>query len=112
MTKITAIFSNGHTDTYNGKRAVKAAWMVVLPNGQIISGHSYDRVTAEKTARSNATLRCHLGDRGVVTRTSNSIWAHKVAREAGFPSLNALLADNTRLRNEFVAQCRFEVVDL
>ncbi|NBW08582.1 MAG: hypothetical protein EBR82_11210 [Caulobacteraceae bacterium] len=40
---IQAIFSNGQVDVYKGKRPVRAAWQVVCPDGQIVSGHSLDR---------------------------------------------------------------------
>ena len=49
---ITAKFSNGFTDTYKGNRAVKAAWMITRKDtGEVLaSGHSLDRVRAQKTA--------------------------------------------------------------
>lgn len=48
---VIARFSDGSTDTYKGKRPVKAAWQITYPNGKTASGHSIDRATAEKTAR-------------------------------------------------------------
>lgn len=52
---ITATFSNGHTDTYKGDRAVKAAWAIIdRATGQTLnSGHSLDRAKAQKTAEGN-----------------------------------------------------------
>lgn len=52
MTKITATFSNGHTDTYNGDRPVRAAWAIIRKSdGAVIrSGHSLDSAKAAKTA--------------------------------------------------------------
>lgn len=49
---ITATFSNGFTDTYKGKRPVKAAWAIILTaTGQTLaSGHSINAATATKTA--------------------------------------------------------------
>jgi hypothetical protein len=49
---ITAAFSNGATDTYKGKRDVKAAWAVIRlsDNTVIASGHSLDAAKAEATA--------------------------------------------------------------
>lgn len=49
---IIATFSNGTTDIYGGKRAVKAAWAIIsrATGETIISGHSLDRVRAAKTA--------------------------------------------------------------
>jgi len=50
-----AIFSNGTTDTYKGKRAVTAAWAIISRDtGEtLMSGHSLDRAKAQKTAESN-----------------------------------------------------------
>ena len=50
---IIATFSNGFTDTYKGKRNVKAAWAVIRKaDGKVIaSGHSLDRTRAAKTSR-------------------------------------------------------------
>ena len=55
MTKIIATFSNGHQDIYKGKRDVKAAWMIVdrATGEKLMSGHSLDRVKAQKTAEGN-----------------------------------------------------------
>lgn len=55
MTKFTATFSNGHRDEYKGDRAVRAAWAIIdRETGKIIaSGHSLDRVRAQKTAEGN-----------------------------------------------------------
>jgi len=55
MTKITAKFSNGFEDVYNGTRNVKAAWMIVeKATGEVkMSGHSLDRARAAKTADGN-----------------------------------------------------------
>ena len=52
---ITAIFSNGFTDIYKGDRAVKAAWAIIdRATGEVInSGHSLDRLKAQKTAEGN-----------------------------------------------------------
>ena len=58
MTKATAIFSNGFTDTYKGTRPVKAAWAVISTlDGEVLnSGHSLDRDKALKTAE--GSLQC------------------------------------------------------
>lgn len=58
MTKIVATFSNGHTDTYNGDRPVKAAWAIIeRATGRVVnSGHSLDRAKAQKTAEGNVAL--------------------------------------------------------
>jgi len=59
---ITATFSNGYTDTYKGTRPVKAAWAIInRETGEVIaSGHSLDRVKAQKTATGNVTLCVRL----------------------------------------------------
>ena len=53
--KITATFSTGFTDTYKGKRDVKAAWAIInRETGAVInSGHSLDADRAAKTAEGN-----------------------------------------------------------
>lgn len=53
--KITATFSTGFTDTYKGKRDVKAAWAIInRETGAVInSGHSLDAAKAAKTAEGN-----------------------------------------------------------
>jgi hypothetical protein len=55
---ITATFSNGFTDTYKGDRSVKAAWAIIdRATGKVInSGHSLDRIKAQKTAEGNVAL--------------------------------------------------------
>lgn len=55
MPKLIATFSNGHTDVYNGDRKVRAAWMITnRETGEVLSsGHSLDRVKAQKTAEGN-----------------------------------------------------------
>jgi hypothetical protein len=59
-----AQFSNGFTDTYKGKRAVKAAWMITnRATGEVVaSGHSLDRVKAAKTAANNQRAMFDLTD--------------------------------------------------
>ncbi len=121
MTK-TAIFSNGHTDTYKGNRDVRAAWMIVRKSdGKVLSsGHSLDRVKAEKTA--NGNTRYHLSE--ALGRSLNGIsdrpdrWASrcayfgKLAREMGFSSwkeaYNAYQAEAEVARRNLT----IEVIDL
>ena len=54
MNKV-AIFSDGSRDEYKGKRNVQAAWAIFdrKTGARLNSGHSLDRVKAEKTARGN-----------------------------------------------------------
>ena len=55
MKNLTAIFSNGFTDTYKGKRDVKAGWAIIeIETGVTVkSGHSLTDTLAYKTAASN-----------------------------------------------------------
>lgn len=52
---IIAKFSNGHTDAYKGRRAVKAAWMITsAKTGKVLaSGHSVSPEAARKTAEAS-----------------------------------------------------------
>jgi hypothetical protein len=116
--KKVATFSNGLVDVYKGKRDVKAAWMVILPNGKIISGHSYDRDTAQKTAEGNAmTGAPHLlkmsGTRGrdIVTPAAAAYFA-KIAKDHGFADRKAYNADAEIRRAAWRAACKIEIVDL
>ncbi len=54
MPKLISKFSNGHTDVYNGKRAVKAGWMITAPDGRFATGHSLDAATARSKSRQEA----------------------------------------------------------
>ncbi|HET8729505.1 MAG TPA: hypothetical protein VFM34_00130 [Moraxellaceae bacterium] len=55
MTKITATFSTGFTDTYNGTRDVRAAWAIIRKADGVVlnSGHSLDAGKALRTAEGN-----------------------------------------------------------
>lgn len=106
MTK-TSIFSNGHRDEYKGSRPVTAGWMLVRPNGHIESGHSIDRTTAEKTARSHGQLV-----RTISPREATSLYFIQKARKLGFRNVKAW-NDSLKAENaEYLAKCRVEVVDL
>jgi hypothetical protein len=118
MTKI-ATFSNGYADIYKGKRPVRAAWMVILPNGKIVSGHSLDRAKAQKTAEGNAMICCPdrplkmvgCGGRDILT-PAFAKWAHGVAKEAGFADRKAYNAAAEAKREAWRSACKIEVVDL
>ena len=58
----TAKFSNGFEDTYKGSRPVTAAWMITRKDtGEVMaSGHSLDRVKAQKTAEGNTNELTYL----------------------------------------------------
>ena len=119
MTHITATFSNGFTDTYHGDRDVRAAWMVVLPNGKTLSGHSLDLVKATKTAQTNAAQRFPTDARfHYQNLKSVAKWAHmqgyvrKALNQYGFRTVREHDAALTEARNAFVASCKIEVVAL
>jgi uncharacterized protein YjbK len=49
----TATFKNGYSDTYKGKRDVKAGWIILDKDGMVrMSGHSLTLEAASKTANS------------------------------------------------------------
>lgn len=122
MSKIVATFSNGLTDEYKGKRDVKAAWMVVLPNGKVMTGHSNDIATAHKTASAKAaemfrgeqeSLKFHWQ-----ALKAASKWAHAqpMIRAAlakhGFKNVKEHDAALAAARAAFVTRCKIEVVAL
>lgn len=111
---ITAVFSNGHTDTYKGSREVKAAWMITeKETGKVYkSGHSLDRAKAEKTAAGNIPTP-HWG---VFSKRNNTVpflrSMQKRAKDAGFKTIEELLADYKRQNAEVAAKYKIEVIDL
>lgn len=109
----TAVFSNGHTDIYKGKRDVKAAWMITLPCGGIVSGHSLDRVKAEKTARSQPAMRpAYVVDPRTMQSAAGYQWAQKTAKENGFKDAKEMIASSKEKNAKFQAQCKIEIIDL
>lgn len=119
MTKIVAKFSNGHTDAYNGKRDVKAAWLVITANGKIHSGHSLDRATAEKTAKTYLDYGCQWsalrmsGTRGRdITTPAFLAHSHKIAVSRGFADRKSYNAHADAERAAYMAQGKIEIVDL
>lgn len=118
MTKI-ATFSNGYADIYKGKRPVRAAWMVVLPNGRIASGHSLDADKARATAEGHRADGCQFRElkmsgtngRDIVT-PAFAKWAHEVAVRDGFADRKAYNAHAASKRAEYIAQSKVEVVVL
>lgn len=113
MTKIST-FSNGHTDTYNGKRDVKAGWMITGPEGDFYTGHSQDAETARKTAESKAVfLNGAPSHVQKPTRAANPAWIGyhlKLAKEAGFNSHKAHYDAFQTQMATFRSRCRIEVV--
>ena len=116
---ITATFSNGHTDTYKGKRDVKAAWMVITADGKIHSGHSLDRAAAEGTARTYLGHGCQItalrmsGTRGRdITTPAFAAYAHKIAVSRGFADRKAHNVYADAERAAYMAQGKIEIIDL
>jgi hypothetical protein len=114
---IASTFSNGHIDTYKGRRNVKAGWMITGPQGDFFTGHSQDRDTARKTAESKAPYL-----KGAPRHVDKPATRHvtvaylqyfaKLAREHGFASHKAWYDDYAVKIAAFRAQCRIEIVDL
>ena len=116
MAKKIAIFSNGHRDEYKGRRDVKAAWMLITPNGGITSGHSLDRSSAENTASSAISNENPHSVWGLNTRRpmhqGQIAYYTKMARDAGFDSIRAYKAYVAEKSASFRASCKIEIVDL
>lgn len=75
MAHKVAIFSDGTKDVYKGNRDVKAAWAIFnKETGELLlSGHSLDRVRAEKTARNNVSyIASDVGVDGFHIRITNA----------------------------------------
>lgn len=116
----TATFSNGHQDTYKGKREIKAAWAIIRKSDgkTLMSGHSLDAAKALKTAEGNfryvagaagATMgRVDRPDRSAV----RNIYWNKYAVKAGFRNwkeyYDAAQAELAKARNNV----KIEVVAL
>lgn len=116
MSKIVATFSNGFTDTYNGHRAVKAAWMLTRKdNGKVIaSGHSMDAEKARKTAMGHARENARsFGEVNlhVVSRITPAT-ATKHARQAGFPTAKAHRDAWNAEIDRALLNCHLEVIAL
>lgn len=113
MTKKIAVFSNGQQDEYKGRRDVKAAWQLTLPNGGTVSGHSYDRASAEKTARSHISQNSpahYPHARGLRTCHYAMYW-EKIARKQG-KTVKQLVAEGRAENEAFAAKCKIEIIDL
>lgn len=119
---ITATFSNGHTDTYKGKRDVKAAWAIIdRATGETHqSGHSLDRAKADKTA--NGNLRYLRGEYSLdyyldlPSRYAHQrAYAAKQAKGAGWDgkgNLRQFVVDhNAAITAELRKRTRIEIVD-
>jgi len=111
--KITATFSNGHVDVYKGKRDVKAAWMVIYPNGGFESGHSYDRASAEKTARSHISQNspAYYPSPIKLRYAHTAAYWEKIARKQG-KTVRQIVEEGKKQNAEFAAACKIEIVNV
>ena len=113
---ITAIFSNGHTDTYKGNRDVRAAWAIIrkADGAVVLSGHSLDTDKALKTATGN--IRTYLARGEAVekpTRYAHQIrWYDGLAREHGHKDWKAWYAADQIVRAEQAKAYTVEVITL
>ena len=115
---IIAKFSNGFTDTYKGHRDVKAAWAVIRKSdGEVmISGHSLDRMKAEKTARGNMS---HLYGFGPILPTRAYPGIEKTLTRCGYEGPRSTFAmlswareQNAKRLAEIDAAHTIEIIDL
>jgi hypothetical protein len=111
---ITAKFSNGHTDAYNGKRDVKAAWMMVTPTGSIYSGHSLTVDAATKTANSKISEVNRVGETRYPQRGSAVTFHHfaQCAKKDGFDRTEDWFEANKQKAVEYRAACTVEIINL
>ena len=118
MPKIVATFADGTTDVYKGKRLVKAAWKLTRPCGAVVTGHSADRATAEKTARthipqvSDSEIGHPFIDRPRACHAGYFSYQNAKAREHGFRDWDAAYASRQKAVAAYAARCRIEVVDI
>lgn len=109
---ITAVFSNGHTDTYKGSRAVTAAWMITeKETGRIVaSGHSLDREKAAKTAAGN--IPRPMGLPSGWSYLKNTVSMYQYAKKRGYSSPSEMAADYTKQNAKHAQKFNVEVIDL
>jgi len=108
------IFSNGYEDIYKGKRDVKAGWMLVLPDGFTMYGHSRDVETANKTARATASQHAKIIVPTAVELAHPAMlrfW-YKFANVQNFGELKNWLAEQKQERLNFINDCKIEVVEV
>jgi len=116
MTKLISTFSTGHTDVYNGKRNIKAGWMITGPQDDFYTGHSQDRETARKTAEGKAPYLkgapsfVDRPTRSAVTVACLQYFAGE-ARKHGFASHKAWYDDYAAKIATFRSQCKIEIVE-
>ena len=113
---ITATFSNGYTDTYNGKREVTAAWAIIRKtDGKVMmSGHSMDADKALKTGTGN--IRTYFAHGQHVDKPNNHLSAmivfNKLARKHGFCDWKDWYAADQLVRDEQAKGFTVEVVSI
>lgn len=108
----TAVFSNGHTDTYKGHRDVKAAWMITKADtGEVFaSGHSLDAIKAQKTAAGNIPRPHRLPSGWRMMR--NTVAMYQYAAKQGYRTPSEMAADYAAKNAEYAKSYHIEVVDL
>jgi len=116
---MTATFSNGYTDTYKGHRDVKAAWMITrVEDGKVLaSGHSLDRIKADKTA--SGTLRDLGWSVGVKTPSFDATFCVASLRFWGYDGSRSVAArrrwcreQNAERLAEIRARTMIEIIDI
>lgn len=117
---IIAKFSDGTTDVYKGDRQVKAAWAIFIDGVFYSSGHSLDRIKAEKTARGNIryTGDSELSNRFPRPNRRNAYAAmhmhyNKVARAMGYRDWKAgYEGEASKVAAAIAKRVKIEIIDL
>ena len=113
MTKIIATFSNGFSDKYNGKRDVKAAWMITkIEDGSVYgSGHCNDALAAAKTAASSLR-RVHKTFRGTMSLGYIASVMELYVRPTGCKSLREYNDFASKANADEAAKYKIEIINL
>jgi len=111
MTKIIATFSNGFTDKYNGKRDVKAAWLITENGWFYASGHSNDALAAAKTAASSLP-RVHRTFRGTMSLGCIASVMALYVRPTGCKSLREYNDFASKANAAEAAKYKIEIINL
>lgn len=116
---IIATFSDGTVDVYKGRRLVKAAWQVTYADGTKSSGHSVDRATAERTAKTHARTYVPTGlesgrfDRPPARPHAGQLrYWNELARKYGHKDWKAAYQATQAAVDRAMLGVRIEVVDL
>lgn len=104
-----AVFSNGRNFTYTGKRAVKAAWLIVFPDGSELTGFSASEKSALSTCRQNLRL-----SNGVpLIESARSYHPDAIAyycKVFGVKNMRQVKVECKRRCDDFESKCVIEVV--